>query len=141
VTTIRVGAQFGRLTVVAERPRRREPCGRMARLVVVVCACGRRKSSVWQPALGDHDELRVSGPRLGVHTDGGTPTRAEGHVHRMTRDPLIADLHAVIDRIASRVLVTPDWLLRDVSTIDRVLVERVMELAVVIKSDQHDVVH
>lgn len=40
MTTIRVGDVFGALTVVAERPRRREPCGRMARLVVVRCACG-----------------------------------------------------------------------------------------------------
>ncbi|HKW00736.1 MAG TPA: hypothetical protein VJN96_12985 [Vicinamibacterales bacterium] len=58
-----------------------------------------------------------------------------------TTDPLIVDLHAAIARIAARVLATPDWLLRDVSVSDRALVERVMELAVLIQGGRHDVVH
>jgi hypothetical protein len=59
----------------------------------------------------------------------------------MKPDPLIVDLHVVISKIASRVLAKPDWLLRDVSATDRVLVERVMELAVLIEGGRHDVVH
>lgn len=38
--TIRVGSVFGRLTVIATGLHRRDPCGRVARLVVVRCACG-----------------------------------------------------------------------------------------------------
>lgn len=59
-----------------------------------------------------------------------------------TTDPLIVDLHAAIAKIASRVLAQPDWLMRNVSATDRVLVERVMELAVLTEGDRHDnVVH
>lgn len=58
----------------------------------------------------------------------------------MSPDPLIADLHALIARMASRIVAQPDWL-RDVSPTDRVLIERVMQLAVLIEGGRHDVIH
>lgn len=58
-----------------------------------------------------------------------------------TRDPLIADLRAVIGKIAVRVLERPDWLLRDVAPSDRAFVERLMELAVLIEGGRQDVIH
>lgn len=56
-------------------------------------------------------------------------------------DPLLVDLHVVIGKIADRVLAQPDWLLRDVSPTDRALIERVMELAVLIEGGRTDVIH
>ncbi len=34
------GTMFGRLMVVGEAPARRDPCGRLIRLIRVKCACG-----------------------------------------------------------------------------------------------------
>ena len=56
-------------------------------------------------------------------------------------DPLLVDLHGVIGKIAVRVLERPDWLVRDVSPTDRALVERVLELAVLVVGGRPDVVH
>ena len=56
-------------------------------------------------------------------------------------DPLLIDLHATIGKIAVRVLAEPDWLLREVSASDRVLIERIFELAVLIEGGRTDVVH
>lgn len=58
----------------------------------------------------------------------------------MTTDPLLADLHTAIEKIASRVVERPDWV-RDVSPEDRALVERVLELAVLVLGGRSDVVH
>lgn len=58
-----------------------------------------------------------------------------------TPDPLIDDLHAVIKRIASRVIEQPGWVMRDVSATDRALVERVLELAVLVLGGRKDVIH
>jgi len=80
-------------------------------------------------------------PRLGVDTDGGTPSGAEGHVHGMTTpDPLIDDLRAAIEKVAWRIVERPDWL-RDVSPTDLALVERVLELAVLVLGGRKDVIH
>ncbi len=38
--TNRVGEVFGQLVVIAEGPRRRDPCGHSAQLMRVRCACG-----------------------------------------------------------------------------------------------------
>jgi hypothetical protein len=40
---IKVGQVFAHLTVIAEAPPRREPCGRSTRLVLVQCTCGIRQ--------------------------------------------------------------------------------------------------
>jgi hypothetical protein len=55
-------------------------------------------------------------------------------------DPLIAELRALIGRMASRIVAEPDWL-RDLSATDRVLIERVMQLAVLIEGGRQDVIH
>jgi len=57
-----------------------------------------------------------------------------------TPDPLIDDLHAAIAKVACRIVERPDWLL-DVSPTDRALVERVLELAVLVLGGRADVVH
>ncbi len=57
-----------------------------------------------------------------------------------TPDPLIDDLRAAITKIASRIVERPDWL-RDVSPTDRALVERVLELAVLVLGGRKDVIH
>lgn len=57
-----------------------------------------------------------------------------------TPDPLIVDLHAAIAKVACRVVERPDWL-RDVSPTDRALVERVLELAVLVLGGRKDVIH
>ena len=56
-------------------------------------------------------------------------------------DPLLVDLHGVIGKIAVRVVEQPDWLVRDVSASDRVLIQRIFELAVLIEGGRPDVVH
>ena len=59
---------------------------------------------------------------------------------RPTPDPLIDDLHAAIVKVACRIVERPDWL-RDVSPTDRALVERILELAVLLVGGRPDVVH
>ena len=56
------------------------------------------------------------------------------------RDPLLVDLHSAIAKVACRIVERPDWL-RDVSPTDRALVERMLELAVLVVSGRPDVVH
>jgi len=58
-----------------------------------------------------------------------------------TPDPLIDDLRAAIAKVACRIVERPDWLVRDVSPTDRALVERVLELAVLVLGGRADVVH
>ena len=58
-----------------------------------------------------------------------------------TPDPLINDLRAAIVKVACRIVERPNWLLRDVSPTDRALVERVLELAVLVVGGRPDVVH
>ena len=60
----------------------------------------------------------------------------------MIRDPLLDTLTDAIQQIATRVLERPDWVLDSVSAIDRALIQRVLELAVVAQDNRHDdVVH
>ena len=85
--------------------------------------------------------MRVSGARRGVHAYGGTSACGEDRIDPMTTpDPLIADLHAAILKVACRIAEQPDWV-RDVSPTDRALVERVLELAVLVIGGRPDVVH
>ena len=83
----------------------------------------------------------MSGARRGVHAYGGTSACGAGRIDPMTTpDPLLDDLHAAIAKVACRIVERPDWL-RDVSPTDRALVERILELAVLLVGGRPDVVH